>query len=249
MAVFDDAVKVTRAVADPKNDRDLPSPGALSWGGIKSATGLAGTIGADCKLVTGDMWQQISGSQTENFTGNVDTTIMQNQNHTVLANRMDSVTGNHTGTILGNTITTMVGPHVQTNVGPRNNVFVGPRSELHAATTQHVEPVSKMQMILNKLHYEPTSFKSCLFKTDIAASSISVVPMIKVDIVGLAVKVQGHESKNGGIKTDLIAMKSKVHAFATKTIPATIIAAALYAKVIAADLNGGIAGNGDSPLG
>ncbi len=60
MGVFAASTKITRAVADPGTDDTLPSPGALSWGGITGVSALAGTTGADAKLVTGDRWQQVS---------------------------------------------------------------------------------------------------------------------------------------------------------------------------------------------
>src|ERR1051326_4467200 len=101
MAVFDGTVMTPRAVADPKSDKNLPSPGSLSWGAIKGDGGLAGTTGVDCKLVNGDRWQQVIGSQTETLTGNLNTTVLQSQTHNVLANRTETITGDHTETIVG----------------------------------------------------------------------------------------------------------------------------------------------------
>ncbi len=70
MPVFDGAVKVPRAVADPKTDKSLPSNGLLSWGGIKSPAGLAGTTGADAKKITGDEFEMVVGNVITNVTQN-----------------------------------------------------------------------------------------------------------------------------------------------------------------------------------
>jgi hypothetical protein len=63
-AVFGGSTKISRAVADPGTDKTLPSSGSLSWGGITGASAVAGTTGADCKLVNGDRWQQVNGNHS-----------------------------------------------------------------------------------------------------------------------------------------------------------------------------------------
>ena len=73
--VFDAEVKVGRKVPDPKTDDTLPPSGSLDWKKITDVTALAATKGVDCKLETGDRWQEIRGAMTENIKDVVKTTI------------------------------------------------------------------------------------------------------------------------------------------------------------------------------
>jgi len=73
--VFDAEVKVERKVKDPGTDHTLPPAGSLDWKKITDVTALAGTKGVDCKLETGDRWQEIKGAMTENIKDVVKTSI------------------------------------------------------------------------------------------------------------------------------------------------------------------------------
>jgi hypothetical protein len=73
--VFDAIVKVERKVKDPLTDNTLPPSGSLDWKKITDVSALAGTKGVDCKLETGDRWQEIKGALTENIKEVVKTTI------------------------------------------------------------------------------------------------------------------------------------------------------------------------------
>ena len=79
MPVFDRSIKVPRAVPDPKTDKNLPPPQALSWGAIKSVSALAGTTGVDAKLVHGDRYQVIDANLTTNIAVNEIYDIGNNQ--------------------------------------------------------------------------------------------------------------------------------------------------------------------------
>jgi hypothetical protein len=74
-SVFDGGVKVGRRVPDPKTDDTLPPSGSLNWTKITDVTALSKTKGVDCKLETGDRWQEINGALTENIKDAVKTTV------------------------------------------------------------------------------------------------------------------------------------------------------------------------------
>jgi len=126
MAVFDGEVKTRRAVADPKTDKTLPSPGSLSWGGIKGIAGLAGTNGIDCKVVHGDRWQQIDGNHTEQVNANLQSTIMGNETRTIVQNQNLTTMGNVSKSILSNYTRTIIGAELGTNIGPFNRTDIAP---------------------------------------------------------------------------------------------------------------------------
>jgi Gp5-like OB domain-containing protein len=130
MSVFDQSTKVGRRVADPGTDKTLPPSGALSWGGITGASGVAGTVGVDAKLVHGDRWQQITGNQTENITSDLKTTVTGDQTHTIVGNQTITVSQNHQETIIGNCLQTIIGPQITTNMDVRNET----RAVTHAHT-------------------------------------------------------------------------------------------------------------------
>jgi len=93
MPVFDKTTKTARNVADPGTDKNLPDGGALTYGAMTTLTALAGTTGVDCKLVTGDRWQEIAGNMTEHYTLIVTSTIDQDWNTTVNRNWTINVNG------------------------------------------------------------------------------------------------------------------------------------------------------------
>jgi hypothetical protein len=132
MGVFGKSTKVSRAVADPGTDDTLPSSGALSWGGITGVAAVAGTTGADAKLVKGDRWEQINGSLTHNCTANVKTTIFQNHTHIVMANQTLQTLGNVNKTNMGNITQTVLGSHLLTQCGPQTRTHLSPVSDFHS---------------------------------------------------------------------------------------------------------------------
>lgn len=125
-SVFDGSTKIERAVADPGTDDTLPSSGALPWGGVTTSSGLAGTTGADCKLVHGDRWQQIDGSHNETVSVNVTTSIGGNETRTVMGSTTESYIGNVAKTITANYTRTIIGSELGLNVGPFNRTDVAP---------------------------------------------------------------------------------------------------------------------------
>lgn len=136
MGVFDCSIKTKRAVTDPGTDDTLPPSGALSWGGITGPSSVAGTMGADAKLVHGDRWQQIEGNHTENLTMNLMATIQGNQTQTIMGNQNLTTTGNVTKTIVGMLNETLVAGQSTSCVGPFNRTDVAPVTWLCPTSSQ-----------------------------------------------------------------------------------------------------------------
>ena len=141
MGVFDKSVKIGRNVPDPTSDKDLPAAGGLSWGGIKTPAGLAGTTGADAKAVTGDLWEQLTGNVMSNVTQDRTHNILGSQTSNVTQNRTDSTVGTRTQTTIGQTMRTFVGPTVDT--------FTTPQSVTHAAPQNRMEPTAYLHSIMS----------------------------------------------------------------------------------------------------
>ncbi len=123
MGVFDGAVKVARKVKDPATDKQLPSPGALSYGGIKSPIGLAGCNGADAQIVHGDRWLESLGKHTEHVLG--EAKINSDSNQTIM------VAGDQTETICGTANETIIGPHLIANMNVFNETRLGAHTQVH----------------------------------------------------------------------------------------------------------------------
>jgi hypothetical protein len=131
MGVFGKSTKVSRAVADPGTDDTLPSSGALSWGGITGVAAVAGTTGADAKLIHGDRWQQITGSHTENIVADLKTTVTGDQTHTIRGNQTINVSQDHKETIAGTCLQTIVGPQIMTNMDVRSETRMITHAHTH----------------------------------------------------------------------------------------------------------------------
>jgi uncharacterized protein YcfJ len=145
-AVFDGKTKVGRAVADPGTDDTLPVPGSLTLAAITTPAALSGTVGAECKLVNGDRWQQISGNQTEFVSGNLMTTISGNQTHTTSGNQTVTVSGNHSETIIGNTLQTMIGAQIVSNMDVRNETRAVTHLHTHGDSFFQYTPNAQFQV-------------------------------------------------------------------------------------------------------
>jgi hypothetical protein len=187
MAVFGGNAKITRAVNDPGTDDTLPSPGALSWGGITSASGVAGTTGAEAKLVHGDRWQQIDGAFTESVGADLKTTVMGGKTVTV--------TQDHNETVMGNTLQTMIGPQIVTNMNVRN--------ETRAVTHLHTHGDNFFQYGPdNAFHYCETNMGAWIFMFE------TEVEHTEVALHHLEFKIVGHNYFSG-IETAVSAIKSE----------------------------------------
>ncbi len=240
MSVFDGKVKIGRAVADPETDHALPPSGALSFGAIKSATALSGTNGVDASLITGNKWQQLNGKHTENVT--MDHLL------TIMGNRKETVTGNHTGTIVGTTNQTQVGVHNETNVAARNNTYVQPLNETHSQPHNISQPTTLQRFEETVSEYFKQHWTNSLWYGTLYGTKIDLVP-------GLNLAYSTLKTEGGAIKTQTLLMKAKSTAldakfqgFVTNLFLSAMLASFLQAKIILADLNGGIAANADSPF-
>lgn len=129
MSVFDGAVKTGRKVKDPGTDRNLPSPGALSYKSIKSVTALAGCTGNDAHIVRGDRWMESLGKHTEHVTGV--TKINVDSDQTI------KIGGDQKETICGISNETVIGPHLITNMNIFNETRLGAHTQVHGELEWH----------------------------------------------------------------------------------------------------------------
>ncbi len=233
MSVFDGVVKVSRAVPDPKKDKDLPSSGSLSWGGIKSASGLAGTTGADSKLVQGDQWQQIVGSKTENYIGNVSATIAQDETHKVAGNRTKQVGGIHNETLCGTSMETIIGAHVITNMNILNETRLGTRMQVHGALEWQKDQNQIGQFGLRMGTAYVEVYEAEVGHNEVAASHFEAkgqhnyfsvndnnAVLFKFETKALNAKAEGAEAKVTGLKGDVKAAQAKAGAVEAKAVAA-----------------------------
>jgi len=226
MGVFGKSTKVSRAVTDPGTDDSLPSPGALSWGGITAASGVAGTTGADAKLVKGDRWQQIVGSHTENMTGNVRTTILGGHNRSVNGNQTLHTTGNVTRNIVGNLATTITSAELRTNIGVQNLCHMAPKIRNHAGeeltsevgsffrSVQNLFEAhqSKLEGTLAKVVFSATSMEFAGLKLAVANTRIQPDPL-RLDAGGIRVATRLLDNVIRGVRASVVASALQVASF------------------------------------
>ncbi len=134
--VFDGKTKIGRAVADPGTDDTLPDPGSLTLAAITTPVALSGTVGAECKLVHGDRWEQIDGNHTENVSGNVLIMIQGNVSQSVVGNQTLSTVGDVTSSIVGMLSESFVAGQSTSCVGPYNRTDVAPVTWLCPTSSQ-----------------------------------------------------------------------------------------------------------------
>ena len=80
---FNAAPQTVNGSFQPANDNKTPKLGSLNLSAMSSTTALAGTTGVDAKLIHGDRWQQIDGSQTETIDKDLTVEIKKNETWTV----------------------------------------------------------------------------------------------------------------------------------------------------------------------
>jgi len=213
-------------VTDPGTDNTLPASGALSWRGIASAVGVAGTTGADAKMVHGDRWQQVDGSQTETFLKDVTSTITGNQTRTVNGNQTFQTIGNVTRDIIGNLMTTVISAEIRANIGVQNYSHMAPKTRNHAgeeltsevgafyrSVQQQFEAHnSKLEASLVKIGFAATSMDFAGYK--LAVCNIRTQPdPLRMEVSGLRVASRGLDNLMRAVRASVIATTLQVQAF------------------------------------
>jgi len=248
MGVFAASTKVKRAVSDPGTDDTLPSSGSLSWGAITGSSAVAGTTGADAKLVHGDRWQQIDGNHTENIGANLLSTVTGNQTHTVTGNQTLSTGGNTTHDITGNLTTTIVGAEIRANIGVQNLSHVAPKTRLHSSPEGTQDSGSFMRAI----------------------NDLEEAHIIKFDVMGTVIETDGAKFEYNGYKLEALSaesevkllkngmyvleakecpgLKNTISAVINQLTPARNELGLLTSKAKVLEANVGAALNGDSPF-
>ncbi len=247
MAVFDGAVKIGRAVADPGTDQTLPPSGALSFGAIKSNTALASTTGIDAKLVHGDRWQEIAGSLNENIHQNQKTTVDQNHNRTV--------TGNQVVRVVGTTTDTRVDSQLKTFYNSSTFIYNQPRVEQHSATEQKHNPTTESE--LKNEHLEHTSWKVAGTGLHMEGKGMAVEgKAVSLDGVGAGAGLYGITADVGGIGVEGVLWKEKAEAlsgrlqgFCNRLVGAEVKAGGPETKILPVIIGICVAVHLDSPFG
>ncbi len=125
MPAFNGQVLTPLAVPDPGTDHRLPSPGALSYGGITGTSAVAGTNGAHATLIHGNNDCQTNGNES--------TRITQNRSHTIGGNQDKKICGNKTENVVLNFLQTTIGNLHRTVIGATNDIYTSAHSIEHKA--------------------------------------------------------------------------------------------------------------------
>lgn len=212
---FDGGIFTPQRVKVKEGDRALAPHGALTWQIITTEVALAGTIGIDCKLVHGDRWQQIEGSQMVNILKNNTYMVFQNEMYTVIQNRTTNIVGNYTKTIIGVYNHTTINAHIQVNVNVRNNTYICPKVEVHSAPRQSSEPTGWFESVVNYLISCIFSFGMTAIKIEITGNSTGFT-MSKFELTAIQTSLVGLENKADGAENKLAPLKNKLEALANR---------------------------------
>ena len=144
-----------------------------------------------------------------------------------------------------------MGVHNQTNIAPRNDEFVHTRSEIHHQPencdqkTEDIDKTKERKEFYEK-HFEFNGFKLTAFY----GPDINLNIVLAYEARMLAVGYKSIASEYTTLDCELKEIGTAINIVASQVV-ATVKAklAPLHAKAVGANLNAGIAANGDSPLG
>jgi hypothetical protein len=218
-SVFDGNTKTGLRVADPKMDKTLLGSGSLAFGGMASATGLAGCNGIDAKLVHGDRWQQIDANFTEQVNADEKITILGNVTRMVVGNRTLTTVGNVTSTIVSNNNETVVGSTIRTHVGAAAHTYVSNHVATHASPQNRFEPGVYLHFVVDKLwagnslkNIGMLKFEFFVNKTSIAVTNIDIRPVLSFALTGINIQFAGFSNAGRGLQNKVAALQFKVDA-------------------------------------
>jgi hypothetical protein len=231
LPVFDASTKTKTVVPDPGTDKRLAPSGSLSWGGICSPVGLAGTIGVDVRLDHGDSWSQITGNETINILENERVTVFGNGYLTVQQNQTTNIVGNFYETIVQSYHETIVGPHVQVNIGIRNNTFVSPKTEVHSAPKQTQEPAGWLQYIAENT-------KVYFYKFDIILGPKLQFALFETAISLIKLEAYGMKGSGVGLQVQLVCLKMDVKLSDNRILAMALKVSALNGHLGPIDMQG-----------
>ncbi len=234
---------VSNSAFSPATDKQTPQMKALSLSSMPSASAMAGTTGTETQLVHGDIWYQKEGNQIENILKSLTKTMSMNEIRTVKNNLINKV--------IGTTNDLRIAVHNCTNIAARNDEFLHTRSEIHHQAeardqkTEDNERAKKRHEMFEK-HFELNWFKLSLFY----GPEINLNAILAYEAKMLAVGYKSIASEYTTLDCELKEIGTAIDIVASQVV-ATVKAklAPLHAKAVGANLNAGIAANGDSPLG
>src|SRR5882724_6261925 len=147
MNVFNNEIKHDRKVKDPMSDSELPPSGSLDWANIASEDAfkgvhgkVAGATGGDCKLIHGDLWEDIDGEEK--------TVITKSETHHVIESRETTIGEDETFTVTGDFNQTVTGEHMTLNVGEKTEVFMN--SNMKEKVNETLETHWNNEMVLKQ---------------------------------------------------------------------------------------------------
>jgi|GEM_PF-3495457 hypothetical protein len=241
MSVFSaNVLTATRANA-AANDSKPPMLGALSMGGgaMISPTALGGTNGADARLIHGDCWEQIEGSETVNIVKNLTTAVTQNETRTVYGNLVNKV--------VGTTSDTRTGVHHQWNVSPRFEEYLHILTQNHHEKLSIHQPTTTWEIIQSYITMKAASFSVTGLSLSTTASSASLTgSSASATVISVGCNVFSSTKESFSVKDLDIGLH--IRGMITEIKAVKIKAAVSHLKAIGANLCAGIAANLDSPF-
>ena len=209
MAVFSADVQTPLATADPMTDYKLPTPGQLLYSAITAVSALAGTIGHDTLLLTGDRDRQMNGNES--------TRITQDRTHTVSGNHQKQIAGNKNENVVGNFAQQTIGNLQRTIVGATNDLHTAMHTIAHKANQLIQEPVTYMHYVEDKLQKGVDYYQAYGFYESLIGQYTNIVG-VNMDLKGVQLGYAGKESngvlfkdKERGVEISTVMTETSIH--------------------------------------
>ena len=204
-----------------------------------SPTALGGTNGADARLIHGDCWEQIEGSETVNIVKNLTTAVTQNETRTVYGNLVNKV--------VGTTSDTRTGVHHQWNVSPRFEEYLHILTQNHHEKLSIHQPTTTWEIIQSYITMKAASFSVTGLSLSTTASSASLTgSSASATVISVGCNVFSSTKESFSVKDMDIGLH--IRGMITEIKAVKIKAAVSHLKAIGANLCAGIAANLDSPF-
>jgi hypothetical protein len=240
MSTFDgNTIQTTdgAGLAETATDHNLPVPGSLRLNDIKFGDALAGTRGVDCKLIHGDIWEEIVTNPTwgtdglitggpEVSLGNMTTNVAGDQTLLVVKNQQTTLHGNVTYTFLPQNADP--GVYNEFFMGPVNRTFMQTVTENYHADLQIHQPDDghfefkkydhQMISVSNiftevQLEYATLHAELCLLHMELAAIHFELKPIhFALDLIKTIARV--NENKVDVFKNDILPMNLRASVIA-----------------------------------
>jgi hypothetical protein len=156
--------------------------------------------------------------------------------------------GNLDNYVAGDTNDTRVGVHNQTNMSPRNDTFMHTRAEFHHEPENRQQLTQDNNITVKENRFWVNLWEQHGVKFTMSAATIGLTG-IEAQYKTLASRTINWKMDNEPIKVKVGGTEVSLIGLATHIKGCAVKAAASHNKLIALDINGGNAVNGDSPAG